>query len=96
MAPLAVLISVFAIVVIALQHENVVENIEHKYLEEVASTHKDFEEMCRVTRRRMSSEIMDKMRRLQEEAVVSKLNCGKLDQCGVCNIEICLCCLHPR
>ena len=71
--------SLVPIIVIALQHENVVENIEHKYLEEVASTHQNFKEMCRVTRHRMSSEIVDKMRRLQEETVVSELNFGKVD-----------------
>ena len=54
-------------------------NIQHKYHEEVLSTREDFEEMCQITKERMRAEIQDKMRKLQEDTVISRLNYG---ECG--------------
>lgn len=61
-----------------LQHRSRVDNIQHKYHEEACSTQQDFEELCRVTKERMIAEIQDKMRKLKEDVVISRLNCGEL------------------
>ncbi|XP_064403076.1 breast cancer metastasis-suppressor 1-like protein [Halichondria panicea] len=58
-----------------LQHKSRMDNIQHKYHEEVSSTQQDFEELCRVTKERMIAEIQDKMRKIKEDVVISRLNC---------------------
>ncbi len=61
-----------------LQHQSRVANIQHKYEEEVCSTQQDFEELCRVTKERMCAEIQDKIKRIQEDAIITRLGSGEL------------------
>lgn len=56
-----------------LQLEYRKRNIDNKYQEEVESAHKNFQELCEVTKQRMISDVEERIRRLQEDAVIARL-----------------------